>query len=111
MGLEGVKVGDSVTIHGGYSAGPLRISTVARLTKTKVVLADESEWNIRNGRAWGAGYSYGGSWARPSAEGDAGKIRHIYLSQKMTYRVTWSKLSLETLTKVNEVLEAEEKGK
>ncbi len=103
------KVGDKVTefYRNGFSHStvPSRITTVVRVTKTKMVLADGTEWRSDGSRTFSRtiGYSYPRVELWIPAHSDA--IASHNAKTKVSNFVAWDKLSEDQIKRVASVID------
>ena len=98
--LDSLKPGDRVIISGRWQDG---ISTVDRLTKTQILLKNGSRYRKKDGGLVGAD-SYNSSQLYSPSEKRVNDIRHRKACEKID-KMAWKMLTLETLTKVLELVE------
>jgi len=94
-----------------YQQTPLKLCTVEKVMKRKLVLDDGSEWTWDGSRRWGMGAEeyYQGNSVRTEKPTDAEKVmkrrvRHWLQS------VDWARVSRKTLIQVHKLLKSDLKG-
>lgn len=104
---ETFTVGQKVTVV-GYRSGPEAITTVSKVGKLKVTLANGQEWKANGRQRWGgSGYSFGHPSLRPYKDSDdAAVARRLDLShvQSFAYRSIWECLSDAQLRAMVEII-------
>ena len=97
------EVGQKVTVYDHYS-GPLSITTVAKVGKLKMTLADGSEWRADGWKRWGASDRfYTGSHVRKHTPDDDEKFFRNRAVQQLC-AVKWGTVSTDTLRLVLKAL-------
>lgn len=101
--LNNLKYGDEVVVisEGAFTASRSKIARVSRTTATQIILDSGTRFRKADGRRVGADSFSTLSLARPTEELRA-EICKSALVEKLR-RVTWEKMSADTLTKVWEI--------